>query len=198
MDPARVSGLLLVAGWMMLATAASADPEVWLVVGPIDTSGCAAGVGPCEDAFGPEAGAVALQERDVVTMPTCDAPLTFGLRRSPNASAREQILVRLLQKRTATGCALDVLTVATTERSGTATPGTSGSNSLPEAARDLRRENARDLPCGTRLIVIREGAIGGSSGSLPGLGPTGACTERTDDMLTPLGIRWLGAPRARP
>lgn len=195
MQHARAWQGLLVAAWLLLATSARADPEVWLVVGPIATTDGAAGFGPSGDAFRPEAGAFALHEHDVVPMPTCDAPLTFGLRPARDASAREQIVVRLLQRRTASGCALDVLTVATTRRRGTETPQATGTSSLPAPTGDLRHENARALPCGSRLIVLREGPMRGSSGSLAGLGETGECAESTDGMLSPLGIRWLGAPR---
>ena len=193
MDATRTWRALLVVGWLLLPTAAwAADPEVWLVVGPIAT---ADGFGPSDDAFRPAAGAVMLHERDVVPMPTCDAPLTFGLRPAPDASARQLISVRLLKRRTASGCALDVLTVGTTPRRGK-TPTTSGTSNLPLSNDGLRRENARDLPCGTRLIVLREGSIGGYSGSLPGLGPNGDCTDRGEDMLSPIGIHWLASPSA--
>lgn len=193
MAAVRTLTTLLVGGSLLLPIAAWADPEVWLVVGPIAT---AADVEPSNDAFRPEAGAVLLHERDVVTMPTCDAPLSFGLRPAPDASLREQILVRLLQRRTASGCALDVLTVATAGRRGTAAPSTSGTSSAPPSAGDTRDQTGRSLPCGTRLITLREGRTRGSRESLAGVGQTGSCAERTADMPNPLTVYWLTPPSA--
>jgi hypothetical protein len=191
----RACGRLLVTV-LLLPTLAWADPEVWLVIGPIVPPDAAVGATPSIDTFRPEAGAIALREGNVVAMPTCDEMLTLGLRLPEGASPRDQILVRLLKKRPASGCALEVLKIGTSpDGPDPSSLGTSGSSNQPSTA-DLRSIDARDVPCGSLLIVVRQGRAGGSSGSVTGLGRNGDCRESTDDMHSPIGISWLDAPSA--
>lgn len=178
---------------MVFPSCARAAPEVWLVVGamvPIDG-------GVPIDAFRSEAGAVRLHEGDVVPMSPCGDLLTLGLAASAGGSPHEHIVVTLLKKRTASGCALEVLGVASRPGPVLPTPGTHGTSSIPMPA-DFRRIDPKDVACGTQLIAVIEGAIGGSQRTVDGLGRSGDCRERTDDMQSPLGIRWLRMPGDAP
>lgn len=183
---------------LLLPGLAVATPEVWLVIGVIEPSDPPDPT-VASEAFRPEAGAVALHEGAVTVMPTCDALMNLGFRSSEGASPHEKIVVRLQKKRIASGCALEVLEVRTDGRrsrgAGASEPRTHGTNYVPSMA-DARHPKAKDVPCGTELIEVRQGRLGGSSLSVHGLGESGDCHEDPGGMDSPLSTRWLDPPFA--
>jgi len=194
----RAYGRLLVVSLLLLPSLAWADPEIWLVIGPIEPPTGTAAFASSGDAYWPEADAILLREGVVTPMPACDAMLTLGIRSSAEPPSSEEMLLRLLKKRATSGCTLEVLEVGTGRRRAdgpdASEPGTSGTSNLPPS-NGVRRIDARTLPCGSQLIQVREGRMGGSSSTVQGTGPSGDC-EGWHDMHGPLGFRWLSRPPA--
>lgn len=190
--------LPLVGALLLLPKLAWADPEIWLVLGTIEPSDAPPDPTVTSEKFRPEAGAVLLREGDGHVLPTCDTPINLGFRSAGDASRREQAFVRLQKKRIASGCVLEVLAVGTDKRSAEGkvrfAPSAAGPSRLPP--NDPRHIDARDVPCGTQLIVVREGRTGGSSLTVVGQGESGECDEGPDSMHSPLSFGWLDALKA--
>lgn len=153
----------VLASVVLAPRSAAASPEAFLVIG--------GGGDIAAEAFTPEGGATALHEGDRVPLPSCDAPLRFGLRRSADAAKNTEILLRVVKKRLARGCALDVLALGTSGRGATV-----------------------ELPCGTLLVEIRASGRRGRVRSSAGADPNGPCSDADRELQGPLGVRLLDEP----